>query len=205
MSDEQPGVVTAHDQFEVDVRLRSGASVTLLIEDVQFLMSPHAQMIKMLRGKNPVVRHFFALQKSGPVEVIYNPGLASNAGYAGEEFALSFLPAMMLGKKFRSVDAKLKGSRTDVLDGRTGQIVPGYSYHALEKVKDSFGIVGQAGSVALHAFRGFEKTRAAYDDLIAWAAGLPGRGYYIVENGKPHVLPEIEHEIRYQDLVRVDG
>ncbi|MEU0114831.1 hypothetical protein ABZ137_14170 [Streptomyces bobili] len=38
----------------------------------------------------------------------------------------------------------------------------------------------------------------------AWA-GLPDSGYYIVENGKPHVLPQIEHEIRYQDLVRVDG
>ncbi|MEV4226143.1 hypothetical protein AB0J81_03375 [Streptomyces bobili] len=205
MSDNRPGVVTAHDQFEVEVRLRSGVSVTLLVEDVQFLMAPHAQMIKMLQGKNPVVRHFSALQKSGPVEVIYNPGLASNAGYAGEEFALALLPGVMLGRKFRSVSGKRKGSRTEVLDGPSGQIVPGYSYHPMEKVRDSFGIVGQAGSAALHAFRGFEKTRAAFDDLVMWAVGLPGKGYYIVENGKPRVLPEIEHEIRYQDLVRVDG
>ncbi|MFI9616936.1 hypothetical protein ACIHCM_35610 [Streptomyces sp. NPDC052023] len=205
MSTGRPGHVTAHDRFQVEVRMATGGRARLLVEDVQFQLTPHEQLHKLLRSRNPVVRHFVALQDGGPVDITYNPGLASNARHAAEEVALSLFHGIALAEMLKKTGRKHRDSRTEIASGRTGGYAPGYSYHTPAKVMDGVGIVYGVERTGRHAAGGFKNAQAVLDDLVKWAMRLPSQGYYVVVDGKPQALPVIEHEIRFQDLVPVDG
>ncbi|MGW1542510.1 hypothetical protein ACWCPM_20125 [Streptomyces sp. NPDC002309] len=205
MSSDRPGHVTAHDRFQVDVRLRTGASTTLLVEDVQFQIAPHEQLHRLLHSRNPVVRHFLALLDDGPVDVAYHPGLASNAKHVAEEAALSLFHGLALAEMLRKTDGKYRDSGTEIASASTGGYAPAYSYHTPAKVMDALGIVSAGERTGRHLIGGFKDARATLNDLVTWAMGLPTQGYYVVEDGTPQVLPVIEHEIRFRDLDPVGG
>ncbi|MBQ1094256.1 hypothetical protein [Streptomyces sp. B93] len=205
MNAGRPGLVTAHDQFEVDVRLRTGEDIALVIQDVQFQIHQHQHFAQLLARKNPIVRHFSAVQKNGLVELMYSPGLASNAAHAVEEFGRSLFHGLLLGATAKEARVRVTASQTPIR--RAGQLTTGYSYHSTEQLKHLFSATGNATRAAQHAGHAWEDTQRTLDNLFAWAMGLPSKGYFIVEGGKPRPLPEIEDDIRFNDLrpVRTTG
>ncbi|WP_411082027.1 hypothetical protein [Streptomyces sp. cmx-18-6] len=201
MSDRS-GILTAHENFSAPVRLVSGETATLHISNVQFLSAPHDDLLRLVHRNNPVVQHFFAVNGSTRTEVVHHPGFVAHAGHAAEHFAFSVMYHLALSNVLKGIEKNAARDGVPTWNAATGQ-TSAFSYHPVHQIADGTVAARFGYTAGKHAWGGIRDASAAVEDLIDWVLREPGRGYYVIENGRPQARPVIEHEIRYRDLTRV--
>ncbi|WP_049580279.1 hypothetical protein [Streptomyces sp. SBT349] len=198
MSELHTGILVAHERHLVNTRLADGRAVTMLVEDVTYLSAPHQRII---RSKNPIIRHLFVVREDDRLELHYNPGAAAHAVHGLENLALAASRLILLASTADHIRQQhRRANQPPVFDQQRLVELPGFSYHPFSQVLDGLAAARYGAQAITYGQRGLTDSTNAVDDLARWLLGQPVQGYYVVENGRLGTAPVITDPIHFHDL-----